>query len=306
MSHSSPHAPVTGIASYRKGGSCGRGNHKFKQLHTYKVCINCGTRVSSPPNGQSTEEAGGRTDYIFHLSEKDEFKGGIPELRDWLANVLKNDRKGRYRFRNQSPRQIEVGSCILFSMEAVVVGTARVLDGLKTINEPPYRAMLRVDPMSIALFKSNLGMDKVRETGVKPGRGCTPITHQQYLKVVGLADLERLIETMEEDKEYDEGGEQEVVMTVRERDPTLKADAIRKYGSSCRVCGFSFDSKYGKYSEGYIEVHHLKPISTMPRSSKTRLSDIIVVCSNCHRIIHRHKEPLEWRKLKAYLDSQKS
>jgi predicted HNH restriction endonuclease len=47
----------------------------------------------------------------------------------------------------------------------------------------------------------------------------------------------------------------------------------------------------GKRGAGFIEVHHLRPVSRLER--KTIIDprkDMTVVCSNCHRMIHRRKD----------------
>jgi len=57
----------------------------------------------------------------------------------------------------------------------------------------------------------------------------------------------------------------------------------------CEVpgCGFDFASKYGVLGKAFAEVHHKKPLSSSDETRETRLRDLAVVCSNCHRIIHR-------------------
>ena len=55
----------------------------------------------------------------------------------------------------------------------------------------------------------------------------------------------------------------------------------------CEACGFDFEAKYGRHGNGYCEVHHLIPISQMDKGGVTTLDDLAVVCSNCHRVIHR-------------------
>lgn len=55
----------------------------------------------------------------------------------------------------------------------------------------------------------------------------------------------------------------------------------------CEVCGFDFAATYGAHGEGFCEVHHLVPLSAAPDSVTTTLDDLAILCSNCHRIIHR-------------------
>lgn len=60
-----------------------------------------------------------------------------------------------------------------------------------------------------------------------------------------------------------------------------------KGGLCCEVCGFDFSAAYGALGEGFCEVHHLVPLSASSESVTTTLNDLAVLCSNCHRIIHR-------------------
>lgn len=55
----------------------------------------------------------------------------------------------------------------------------------------------------------------------------------------------------------------------------------------CEVCGFDFPKTYGAVGEGYCEVHHLVPLSASSEAVTTTLDDLAVLCSNCHRVIHR-------------------
>jgi len=78
-----------------------------------------------------------------------------------------------------------------------------------------------------------------------------------------------------------------------ERDPELRAAAIRLYGTTCQACGFSFEQTYGTYGKGYVQVHHKHPTSNANGSTKIDPStDLAVLCSNCHTIIHRNPENL--------------
>jgi 5-methylcytosine-specific restriction protein A len=65
----------------------------------------------------------------------------------------------------------------------------------------------------------------------------------------------------------------------------------------CEVpgCGFDFFEVYGEIGRDYAQVHHLGPLGDRTRPSQTRLSDLAVVCANCHSMIHRGGEsrPLE-------------
>lgn len=78
---------------------------------------------------------------------------------------------------------------------------------------------------------------------------------------------------------------------ARERDPRIRAKKIRsviKRGGrvACEVCGFDFHRAYGERGRGYIECHHRVPLH-VSGETLTRLEDLALLCSNCHRMIHR-------------------
>jgi len=58
----------------------------------------------------------------------------------------------------------------------------------------------------------------------------------------------------------------------------------------CELCSFDFGQKYGPLGKGYIECHHTIPLSKLRPGRKARLSDLVLVCSNCHKILHRARE----------------
>lgn len=87
------------------------------------------------------------------------------------------------------------------------------------------------------------------------------------------------------------------------------ANKVKKHrGHICEACEFDFKECYGALGENYIEAHHLKPISTL-EVGKFRMnidSDFIVLCSNCHRMIHRLEDPSDIEGLKEILMKAKN
>ena len=79
---------------------------------------------------------------------------------------------------------------------------------------------------------------------------------------------------------------------VRERNRDLigrkKQKALELFGVlRCEVCSFDFRTCYGEIGEGFIECHHIKPLSALAPNAKTKLADLALVCANCHRMLHR-------------------
>ena len=64
-----------------------------------------------------------------------------------------------------------------------------------------------------------------------------------------------------------------------------------------------FDEFYGEIGKDFIESHHLKPISEIEIGEfKIDLkNDFAVLCSNCHRMIHKLEDPSDINKLKEII-----
>ena len=71
-----------------------------------------------------------------------------------------------------------------------------------------------------------------------------------------------------------------------------KAEYLRTHANlACEVCGFQFPDKYPKeLADGYIEVHHVVPLAELKENTRTKVEDLMLVCSNCHRMIHRTRD----------------
>ena len=109
--------------------------------------------------------------------------------------------------------------------------------------------------------------------------------------------------------ESDEGTILTRTHRYRERDASLvrkkKLSVQKAVGAlSCEACGFEFVKRYGDHGDGFIECHHTKPLSELASGEKTRLSDLALVCSNCHRMIHRKRPWLSLDDLRSLLRSQ--
>lgn len=55
----------------------------------------------------------------------------------------------------------------------------------------------------------------------------------------------------------------------------------------CQICKFDFSKTYGKLGEDFAEAHHIIPLSSNKKLRNTTPDDLITVCANCHRILHR-------------------
>jgi len=87
---------------------------------------------------------------------------------------------------------------------------------------------------------------------------------------------------------FTEGGRKLVFSKVYERKSKNRAEAIKIHGTQCKGCGFDFEEKYGQLGKDFIEVHHVTPLSHIGEEKEINPeTDLIPLCSNCHRMIHR-------------------
>jgi 5-methylcytosine-specific restriction protein A len=68
----------------------------------------------------------------------------------------------------------------------------------------------------------------------------------------------------------------------------------------------SFEKIYGEIGKNFIEAHHLIPLSALGFKEKRSYSgrDCAVLCCNCHRMIHRWREPSDLDGFKKILVRQ--
>lgn len=111
---------------------------------------------------------------------------------------------------------------------------------------------------------------------------------------------------IEENEEltFPEGKEKFILHKLKERNKDLVREAKELYYKKdnnlcCQNCGFSFFYEYGEIGKGFIEAHHTFPISELKKETNTKIEDLAMLCSNCHRMVHRKRPWLTIELLKA-------
>ena len=98
------------------------------------------------------------------------------------------------------------------------------------------------------------------------------------------------------------------VHAVRERDRTivrLKKEKFQDENNGrlyCEACDFDFANRYPRHGDGYIECHHIKPLSELRPGEETTPDDLALLCSNCHRMVHYRRPWLDMRGLNQVLN----
>ncbi len=114
------------------------------------------------------------------------------------------------------------------------------------------------------------------------------VLNEQY----SSEDNEITTQDLIEDEGYPEGKFLTRIHMLRERNSKVvaakKREVLSKNGKlACEVCDFDFVDTYGDLGLNFAECHHLVPLSELKSITNTKTSDLAIVCSNCHRMLHR-------------------
>lgn len=135
----------------------------------------------------------------------------------------------------------------------------------------------------------------------------TPRKIKSIWKSENLQLLENSIEIIDNTYSVKEGKSKYRKHLVRERNNKIIKFAKIKFKKEkgklyCEICKFDFEKVYGKIGIDFIEGHHDIPISELKENQETKIEDISLVCSNCHKMLHRRKPWLTISELKKLIN----
>lgn len=151
---------------------------------------------------------------------------------------------------------------------------------------------------SVRLLKEPVSYTRIKLGGKKysPPQLSSEIRKEHQERFLELLDpllAERLhLSNLLEEIAFELEGNPNLHSHIRyERNLRLREQKIeiakKSGGLRCEACDLSFSEMYGKLGQDYIEVHHKEKLSEGIR--RTALKDLALLCSNCHRMIHRTK-----------------
>ncbi len=164
-----------------------------------------------------------------------------------------------------------------------LVAKLSFVDSTGQVTPPKFKTKGAVDPQTFRAVReltrpSALLLDQLIDGG--------SVRRQESLEKTIESDLD----SIRDEERFEEGGKRIRYTNFYERDPKLRVAAIRHHGTVCKACGFDFGYVYGERGAGFVEVHHLRPVSELKKQTQIDPEkDMTVLCSNCHRMIHRRK-----------------
>ena len=164
-------------------------------------------------------------------------------------------------------------------------------------------ASLWSDPWSRLTFRISRGKIELgTEEGIPDDHLIREWASRFAAAIMALLPLEE-----DEHSEMDgfpEGAVQKVEVNRYERDRRNRAAALAIHGYSCHACGMDFEKVYGSVAAGYIEVHHVVPVSELSDGYIIDPNtDLVPLCSNCHVVAHRRSPPFSTSELRALIGS---
>ncbi len=99
-----------------------------------------------------------------------------------------------------------------------------------------------------------------------------------------------------------EGELAQTLSSRRERSSRNRLLCLSLHGDFCGVCGHDPKSLYGADAGSILEVHHIEPLAEVATPKiYNPATDLIPLCPNCHRAIHRKKPAYSPDELKELL-----
>lgn len=194
---------------------------------------------------------------------------------------------------------------------------SRAFDGLTVVKDSVNGVIIENYKAKLVLTRDEVDFRWINDLieGIKPLESSfCPVQWKSAILNDDFGYINELIITGKENWKQEsviesklEGKKKKIYTTKYERNPELRKKAIKLHGTVCVVCGFDFEKVYGEIGREFIEVHHKKPLYELDEEVKVNpKEDLICVCSNCHRMLHRRRdEVLDVAELKKLVNRNK-
>jgi hypothetical protein len=163
-----------------------------------------------------------------------------------------------------------------------------------------YERMRRICPQHFTANSHGKSIEHRKDNGIASNSATTESTAKEELhpptkksRVVAKAteqfdviDLADQLIPEQVPPSY-EGEKKQIYVNAYERKQEARRLCIQAHGYRCRVCEMTFEQEFGDVGKGYINVHHISPLSTSGARDTHPVNDLCPVCPNCHAMLHR-------------------
>jgi len=202
----------------------------------------------------------------------------------WLAEGRPSSRPSDVPFR--LPQETQKGDRYLLyvgGQDQTFVGWGKIQSGWR-IGTRGWKGEEVVQLTENMLRQPVTGLDVLVATGFKPPRSGKVVDDGVASAVWRAARGKPLSQT---DRAV------EGIMTEsrsRSRNAGLRLAALQRAGGICEGCGVNFAKKHSGLGRHCLVVHHKKQLKDTDQPVETKLSDLVVVCANCHMMIHVNRD----------------
>ncbi len=211
------------------------------------------------------------------------------DMKLYFTKWLIKDNKGRFNVPSDKLTKTPEGSLLLFSYNNSPVASAIYLETGSNEGDYEYPYFYKLDPDTIFFIPEALRNSVKKIWPQKTGRPAIPLDVDGYIKYLKIIEKRNsLIDDMPADdknkiEEDDEAeGNRGGHNTVYDRDPEHKRTAMKRSSGKCELCKNAAPFKK-KDNTPYLESHHIVYLS---QGGKDILSNVAVLCPNCHRKMH--------------------
>lgn len=189
---------------------------------------------------------------------------------------------------NMAARIKKIASCIDGFVDDHITKVKECVDGelLSNALQRKYFNKYLIEPYEAKYFTYYF-FDQIKSEDVLPLRLRHEISKQIEWLVRTVSSSLEIQLSIDEDSSAIENSVLFTKHKRRERSKALANAAKIRDSFTCQVCKFNFVDTYGDIGRGFAEAHHTKPLSSLKGNVRTRLHDLVTVCANCHRMLHR-------------------
>jgi predicted HNH restriction endonuclease len=176
------------------------------------------------------------------------------------------------------------------------------VEPLREVDVTPLAEHLRFHSRSERLdLADGIDASQLRAVRRLTAQSAAPLQAAWYDQQYTPQNIADFLELSEDDQAYSEGRQVVRTMKQRQRNKQLVQDAKARFKQDnaghlfCEVCGFDFTATYGIE---YIEAHHEREMASYTDDDSTTISEMRMLCANCHRMAHTRTPPLTIDELK--------